>query len=344
MKKDPALPSGVFQKGRWFYRVHAVGDKRVWVKLIEVRHGLPGLFRRMADLAESDVASGQMPALVAAWMADVSVHRAVKTQANDKWVSKTITKVFAEYTAEQVTPPDCAEFLKPFRQMPRKHNEMRSGLRELMRYAEEKGYRAAGTNPVNSIKPVSVKARKKYITDSELRRIKVSAMYGDDGKRTRSGPMLCALIDLAYLTGQRISDLLKLRWSSVTQEGIHFKPAKTKDSTGAMVLIGWTPRLEELIARIKRMNKEKERIVTNVITTQEGQPYTYYGASSAWMRAVKRSGMENCHFHDLRAKAITDKEGTEGMQQARRMGAHSTEGQTADYVRHRKAQRTDATR
>jgi hypothetical protein len=36
--------------------------------------------------------------------------------------------------------------------------------------------------------------------------------------------------------------------------------------------------------------------------------------------------------------------GAEGMPQARRMGTHSTEGQTADYVRHRKAQKTGATR
>ena len=49
--------------------------------------------------------------------------------------------------------------------------------------------------------------------------------------------------------------------------------------------------------------------------------------------------MPNCHFNDLRAKALTDKEAAEGMQQARHMGAHSTEAQTADYVRHRKAQR-----
>ena len=72
--------------------------------------------------------------------------------------------------------------------------------------------------------------------------------------------------------------------------------------------------------------------------------YTYHGASTAWRRAVKRAGVHNCHFNDLRAKALTDKEATEGMQQARRMGAHSTEAQTADYVRHRQAQRTEATR
>jgi hypothetical protein len=49
-------------------------------------------------------------------------------------------------------------------------------------------------------------------------------------------------------------------------------------------------------------------------------------------------------FHDLRAKALTDKESREGMQAARAMGAHSTEQQTADYVRQKQARKTSATR
>src|SRR5258707_5810107 len=36
------------------------------------------------------------------------------------------------------------------------------------------------TNPVDSLKTMSVKARTRYITDSEVRRIKVAVMYGDD--------------------------------------------------------------------------------------------------------------------------------------------------------------------
>jgi hypothetical protein len=48
--------------------------------------------------------------------------------------------------------------------------------------------------------------------------------------------------------------------------------------------------------------------------------------------------------HDLRAKALTDKEAREGMQQARVMGSHSTEPQTSDYVRNKTTRKTGATR
>jgi hypothetical protein len=59
---------------------------------------------------------------------------------------------------------------------------------------------------------------------------------------------------------------------------------------------------------------------------------------------VKRAGIRDVHFHDLRAKALTDKESREGMQAARTMGAHTTEAQTATYVRNKTARRTGATR
>jgi hypothetical protein len=86
------------------------------------------------------------------WTKDVAALRSTKTQANDIWVTNAISTAFAEFRAGDITPPDCSEFLKDgtTRASPRTFNEMRAGLRELMRYAEEKGYRAAGSNQVDS--------------------------------------------------------------------------------------------------------------------------------------------------------------------------------------------------
>lgn len=355
MSKFAELPPRVYPKGRWYYLVTSDGAKRVWTKLTLLRDGIPALYNKLADIAAREVAPDRVPALVADWLKEVSSGRAAKTQANDKWVMGAISEALAEFRAGQVTPPDCATFLKSYRDKPRTHNEMRAGLRELMRYAEEKGFRPAGSNPVASIKTMSTPARDRYPTDSEIRRIKVAACYGADGKRTRMGPTIAALIDLAYLTGQRIGDILDLRWNKraaldangkvcapfIADEGIYFKPGKTAGSTGAKVLIEWTPRLRELVEQIKTLGR---RNITWVITSQEAQRYDYEAFKSAWARAVARSGVKDIHFHDLRAKALTDKEASHGMQHARRMGAHSTEGQTAGYVRHRRAQKTEATR
>jgi integrase len=350
-----ALPPRVHAKGRWYYLVTLEAGKRKWAKLTRIVEGIPALYRKLADLHARDIAPDKIPALVVDWKKEVGATRAKRTQTYDAWLMDTISECMAEFRASETTPPDWAEFLKQFADKKRTYNGMRTAARELMRFAEEKGFRSPGTNPLDSIRTKSIQARQRYVTDSELRRIKVAAHYGLDGNRTRSGPMLCELINLAYLTGQRVSDLIDVRWSRksavdaqgnvtapyIDEDGIYFKPSKTAGTTGAKVLIAWTPALKATIERIENIGR---RNMHWVVTTQDAQPYTYWGVSIAWRRAVKRSGVTDCHFHDLRAKALTDKEDKQGMQAARRMGAHSTESQTADYVRHRKAQKTEATR
>lgn len=335
------LPPRIYVKSARYWHVRADGSKRIWTKLTPVKEGLPALYRILADMEARDLVEDLMPAVIADWLRDVSANRSAKTQADDKYRTKVIGESLKGFRASQIRPPDITAFLKPLRERPRTHNAYRADLRELMRYAEERGFREPGTNPVDSIRTMTVRARSRYITDSELRRIKVAAMTGLDGKRTRSGATICALIDMAYLTGQRIGDLLTLQWSQVSDAGILFEPSKLEKSTGARVFIESTSKLKDVVKRLKAFKRKNIRYV---FTTQDGQPYTYWGAGTAWRRAVRRAGVLDCHFHDLRAKALTDKHGAEGMRAANTMGAHSTEAQTAEYVRHKVARKTTATR
>lgn len=347
MKKSD-LPKRVYEKNGAYYYVAAVGKKRVWTQLCRVREGLPAMYRALAELTAEDVKDDTMPKLIGDWLIEVSSTHSKKTQANDAYQCREIGKAFIEFRVGQITPPDVVEFLKPYRSMPRSHNAYRAMIRELMRFAMEKGLRPIGTNPVDAIRTLPTPARSRYITDSELRRIKVGAIYSNPhpvkGYRTRnrSGLMLCALIDMAYLTGQRISDLLGLEWSQIGKDGILFKPAKVSGSTGVQVLIQWTPELTRLVARLKELKRAD--ITRWVFTTQGAQQLTYSGASTAWKRAVKRSGVRGVTFHDLKAKALTDVDENRGILDAQKMGGHSTQSQTADYVRHKKAKKTGATR
>lgn len=338
-KKGPVRGTRI-DYGRYFLVV-SEGTRKKWIPLTRVSEGLPAFYRALADLKEQATGRITIPRLVSDWERDVMARHAPKTQRDEVARGKVIASSFESFTPDQVSAPDVSEFLSHFRSKPRTHNAYRAQLGELMRYAMERGLRAPGTNPVTDVvRTMRTPARDRYVTDSELRRIKVAAMYGDDGRRTRSGPMLCALVDMAYLTGQRIGDLLSMEWSQFGQHGVSFETAKT----GAKVLIGWTARLRDVERRLRQLRVDREAFTQRVFTTQEGQPYTYWGASTAWRRAVKRAGVRDCHFHDLRAKALTDKDSREGTQAARTMGAHTTDAQTADYVRHKGARKTGATR
>lgn len=347
----PLKPApGVFAKGRWFYLVTAQGKRRIWTPVSKVSEGLPAFYVALAELKKRAAGVGNMPALIADWEVEVMPAHAEKTRKDERARNKIIAEQFVEFRPEDVETPDCSEFLQQFRHMPRTFNAYRAQLRELLRFAEEKGRRPAGTNPTQSIRTMRTPPRTRYITDSEIRRIKVAAMRDGrradqtDGETTRSGPMLCALVDMAYLTAQPIGDLLKLDWKQFGPDGIVFARSKVEKTTGAKVTIEWTARLRDVERRLKALRKERRAFGGRVFVTQEGEPLTYWGAASAWKRAMKRAGVKGCTFHDIRAKALTDKEAREGMQEARKQGTHATEQQTATYIRQRGGERTGATK
>ena len=336
MKKR--LPTSVFLKFNAYYYVMAAGKKRKWIRLSSVKDGMPSMYAALAELHNKDVNSDSMPSVIEMWMAEVMPKHSHKTQLDEIRICKKLSHAFVEFRAHEVKAPDIIEAITPLKDKPRTYNFYRSMIRELMRFSIEKGFRT--DNPVAHIKTMPTPPRDRYITDSELRRIKVAAMYGDDGLKTRSGEMLCALIDMAYLTGQRISDLLNMQWRQVNDNGIEFQTNKT----GAKILVSWTPKLLNLKQRLSRLRSERNSFAEYVFINQEGRTYKYYGVASAWKRATKRAGIKNVTFHDIRAKALTDTDEKSGITSAQKMGGHTTQQQTKDYVRNKKPTKIQATR
>lgn len=349
------IPRGVQEKHGRYYRVRAEGKRRVWVPLTRIDEGLAALYAALAELERGAAADDTMPGLVAAWQRDVMSRHAAKTQVDERKRGNVIAQAFADFRAGQVMAPDVAEFLRPLQGKPRTHNLYRAQIRELMRYAVERGFRT--DNPVVHLRTVTERPRTRYVTDSELRRVKVAAIRGQG----TAGRMLAALLDVMYLTGQRPSDVLALRWSAdpddpdaphVTAQGLRFRPSKTRHSTGAAVVIEWTPRLRDAIRRLEALRaarllkkRAEQRVVSgHVFTGKGGRAWSYRGAHDAWRQAVVAASIHGIELRDLRAKALTDKDQAEGIGAAQTMGAHSTQTQTADYVRQRGARRTRAVR
>lgn len=104
------------------------------------------------------------------------------------------------------------------------------------------------------------------------------------------------------------------------------------------------PKLLAVKNRLIDLKHELNSVSDYVFTTQSGQPYTYSGAATAWKRAVKRSKIQGVTFHDIRAKALTDTDETDGIIAAQHMGGHTTQDQTKDYIRQYKPREIKATR
>lgn len=137
------------------------------------------------------------------------------------------------------------------------------------------------------------------------------------------------MIDLAMLTGQRIGDLIKLRWQDVTDKGLLFDQGKGQGRT--KLLIEWTPALRAAIAACSRGDSDD---IGHVLKTQSGRGYRYAGIRSAWVRACERAEIEDLNIHDLRGRAGVDAllEADEDIRQAQKLLGHKSEAMTRHYT------------
>lgn len=344
-----------------YYRVQSLpGNKKKWHPLTRVSEGLPAFYRAYADNLGRDSAGDELPYVIAEWQRDVMAKRAPKTQVDDLRRSNDVATRLSDFRASEVETPDCYEFLKAYEGTPRTYDAYRSLLYSVFQYCELRGWRRSGTNPVTAISTKGYKPRDRYITDSELRRIKVGALYGANGRRTPTGITMVCLIETLYLTGADVGVLVRLleqrdpmrpNEPHLRPDGIYLRRDKT-DGTSVPVIVGWTPRLRAAIDRQLRNKRERnegrpasKRVDTgHVFTRMNGQPMNYDAASEAWSDAVKRSGVLPCMMRDLRAKAATDKGTRDGIKAANDLLDHTTETQTADYIRRKQARRTTAVR
>jgi integrase len=154
--------------------------------------------------------------------------------------------------------------------------------------------------------------RSRYVTDEEFQIV-----------RADMPPRHRIAMDLALLTGQRQGDILNLKWSDVTEDGVLFTPAKTRKKVGKRLLIAMSPALREVLDRAKAMTPDLPK--EYVVRTKKGKKFSSEGFRAPWQRRMRRlvTGYwrgkkgsapvwveprlkERFTFHDLRAKCVSD--------------------------------------
>lgn len=352
-KKASPLPARVYEKhGAYWFVDHA----RKWHRLCAARDGLTRLYTELAKFtrAADERVADTMPDLIDAWLLATLSTYAAKTQEEYRRMATFIRSEFDDqWRVEDVEPKDIARFLdKHFHTKPNASNKYRALLSVIFAFGVRKGLR--NVNPVTEVRGAPEKKRDRYMTDAELEAIRAAARLGNDGKPTPSGHAIVALIDLAYLTAQRIGDLLALSWVDVSDEGILFHPSKTVNSSGVKMLVTMTP---DLRAALDGAKSGTVKAIGPVICTQAGGKFTYSGAQTAWKRACQRARqryerecmdgglkpdagyLAGLHFHDLRAKALTDLQRQHGAVAAQALAGHTTAEMTAHYTKARAVER-----
>jgi integrase len=142
-------------------------------------------------------------------------------------------------------------------------------------------------NPIQRVKGFKEESRDRTLTFEEYEALLV-----------RCSPRLNAVIQLAYWTGMRKSEILGLRWDQVDFQNkvVNLEAADTKTKEKREV-----PLTEGLIDLLKRTPKTL------------GNPYVFnhkgkriLDVKTAFLKACRAAGVKGFRFHDLRHCAVTN--------------------------------------
>jgi integrase len=134
-------------------------------------------------------------------------------------------------------------------------------------------------------------------------------------------------MDLLIRTGQRVGDVLRIRRTDLTDEGIRFVQQKT----GAKLVVPWTPELRAVVDRAKLLHGNIRALT--LLHNRRGKTPDYRTVQLQWTKACAAAGVTDAHIHDLRAVALTAAR-KQGLN-ATRLAGHSSPAQTERYLRDR---------
>jgi integrase len=140
-------------------------------------------------------------------------------------------------------------------------------------------------------------------------------------------------MDIAWLTGHRPADVLRLHETDIKEGALWLAQGKT----GTRLRIEITGHLATVLARIlSRKTAHKVRTFA-LICDEKGLPFSPFTLRSRFDRARTKAGVakQAFQFRDLRAKAATEKAQAEGIQAAKKQLGHASETMTKRYVRNR---------
>ena len=304
-KKDRHLPPCVHHKhGAYFY---VKGGK--WTKIGET---LADALAAYAALHESP--QGTMPALIDEAMLEITRKVKQSTARQYRHAAAILKRKLVQFSPEQVQGRHVAQLKRALARTPNMANRCLSVLRQVFDYALEQQIPGVESNPAIGIKRHKEPKRTRLVSMEEYR-----AIY------TAAGPRLQVVMDLVTGTGERISDVLKIRRTDLLEEGIRFEQQKT----GAKRIVPWTPELRAVVERAKKLHGNIRALT--LLHNRRGKPPDYSTVKIQWDKARKAAGVEDATIHDLRAMAATWAR-KQGKNPTTLLG-HSSPAQTQRYLR-----------
>ena len=270
--------------------------------------------RALAEYARrvSETPKGCMGELIERVLAHIAPKMSETTNKQYRKIGHKLKEILAEFSPEQIQGKHVAAIKVRYASTPFYANRLVSVLRMVLGFAVE--WQLISSNPAIGIARHTESKRERYISDAEYEAIK-----------NHAGERLRVIMDLCYLTGQRISDVLRIRVADLNDAGIAFRQQKT----GARLVVLWSDDLRAVVARAKSLHGNVRAMT--LLHNRKGKAPDYGSVKHQWDVARKAAGVPDARIHDLRAKSLTDAK-RQGFD-AQTLAGHTDARMTARYIR-----------
>jgi integrase len=302
-KIDRHLPQCVYLKHGAYWLV----KKGRWERLgSDLPSALAEYGRRLSE------PSSGMADLIDTALATMKSKIASTTWTQYQTAARKLKHVFAEFSPEQVKPKHVAQMKISMSETPNMCNRCLSVLRQVFDYALEQ--QLVESNPAIGVKRHHENKRKRLISPEEYAAIHAQA-----------GPRLQIIMDLLYLTGQRVTDFLTIRYIDLREDGIYFE----QDKTDARLIVRWSPELRVAVDRAKALHGNLRALT--LLHNRRGKAPDYRTIRDQWDKACAGAGVADADLRDLRAMSGTAAK-AQGWNPTALLG-HTSPAMTVRYLR-----------
>jgi len=316
LNMPPHMHPRTQRSGKVYYYMHTSDTPR---KEIALGSDFILALRKYADLNVTDAPKGG--ASFSDVMMKYQVEAVQKLAANTikmyRSDIKHVSAFFADAKLSQIRPMHIKQFLDDHSDKPTTANRCKRLFSTMWNHARGWGYTDL-PNPCEGIKGYSLAKRTVYITDEVF-----AAVYAH-----ASAPLRDAM-DLAYLTGQRPADALRMTAHDIIEGHLIITQEKTKQPL-RIIIHG---ELAELIERIAARKQTHNIITAALLTNMHGKRLTaavlrnhFDEARAKAAEAMPKlaQAIRAFWFYDLRAKAADDTSDKRGDQAASDLLGHDT--------------------
>lgn len=230
---------------------------------------------------------------------EVLPSKAPKTQRDQVGQLQKLCAVFGQGSLSDIEPQHIRRYLDKRTKKTAANREI-ALFSHLFNWARGKGY-TNNPNPCVGVKKNPERPSKEYINDADYRAVLSVAP-----------PELADAMEIAYLTGQRVADVLKITRKDISDGCLWITQNKTQKPMGV--------RISGKLATVIDAALTRPRSATGpyIVQTDNGQRLTYTMLRKRFLKACEVAGVK-WKFKDIRAKAATD---SESLQRAQELLGH----------------------